>query len=573
MSRTRQQAGAGEEQHAAEPTRGLTGFLTAVWAAAVRKPRLTLVLLVALQTLPVIGQRDLWLGDEVRHGSALQHVVEDGHVMVLYLNGEPYPDKPPLWFWLAGAIAKVGGSTEPWVFFLAAAIAAAFFALATLRLARDVAGLTGGAALAPALAVTVLPLTALLSRSTRMDLLFAAFITASAAALFRGLTRPGAERSTLAAFAWAGAATWTKGPLGLALPLVAAIGFLGWRGRLRRLLGWDVLLGFALYVVIMGAWAAGVVLAEGSDFFWSLLDGQVVRRFADAAHHRELFWFYAAVIAPCVVPWSLLPFTLPWRPAGWLARLRAAWAARRKGDDGRAWLVAWSLGGFALLSVMSTKFFIYLAPLVPPLVVLSVQALSRAPEAVRARFWTTTAGLGLGLALGLPFVAAVPELWPLSAFDLVPAAVALFAASLLTFALRRAPVGPAVLGSALGLTLVTLVAASTVAPALDDFASPRGTAERVREHRALGYVPAVYGLYGGQIAYHAHGPMFETRDPEALALFLAGHPRALVVLPARRWTLVHGRVPTLRLAYEQRFLDETFYVALQDLVPTRSGGR
>src|SRR5690242_14656343 len=95
------------------------GFLGALWSAAVRGPRLTLVLLVALQTLPVIGLRDLWLGDEVRHGSALQHVVRDGHLMVLHLNGEPYPDKPPLWFWLVGAIAKVGGSTEPWTFFLA----------------------------------------------------------------------------------------------------------------------------------------------------------------------------------------------------------------------------------------------------------------------------------------------------------------------------------------------------------------------------------------------------------------------------------------------------------------------
>ena len=538
-----------------------------------RRPRLTLVLFVALQTLPVIGLRDLWLGDEVRHGSALQHVVEDGHLMVLRMNGEPYPDKPPLWFWLVGVLAKVGGSTEPWTFFLAAALAAVLLALATLRLARDVAGLTGGAALAPALAVTVVPLVTLLARTTRMDLLFAAFITASATALHRGLTREGAGRSTLAAFAWAGAATWTKGPLGLVIPLVTAIAFLGWRGRLARLVKADVLLGFALYVAIVGAWALGVVWAESGEFLQRLLAGQVVERFADASHHREPFWFYAAVLGPCLVPWSLLPFTLPWRPTGWPARLRHAGSVRRHGDDGHAWLVAWALGGLVVLSATSTKFFIYLAPLVPPLVVLAVTALSRAPEPVRARFWTTTAGLGLGIALGLPFVVAAPPLWPLSAVDLVPTAVALLAASVLTFVLRRKPVGISVLASALGLTVVIVVAVATVVPALDDFVSPRGTAVRVREHRPLGYVPTVYGLYGGQLAYHAQEPLFETRDVEALAHFLAREPRALVVLPARRWSRVRARVPTLRVAYEQRFLDETFYVALQNLAQGHPGGQ
>lgn len=549
-----------------------TGWWARAWRWCVRHPRWALLLLVAFQTLPVLGARDLYLGDELRHGSALTHVVNDGHALVLYMNGKPYPDKPPVWFWLVGAIAWVSGSTEPWVFFLAAAVAAAALALATLRLAREM-GARDGPNLAPAVALTVAPLTALLSRTTRMDLLFAAFITLAATSLYRGLMRPGAGRSTVAAFAWAGVATWTKGPFGVVIPLATAVAFLAWRGNLKRLLRGDVLLGLGLFVLLLGLWALGVVLAEGSDFLASVLTGQVVQRFANATHHAEPFWFYVASLGPCVWPWCVLPLALPWRPSRASAWLKSAWATRRTGDPTRAWLGAWVLAGLFVLSVTSMKFFIYLAPLLPPLLILATQSLAHAPAPAQTRFWTIVGASIAVVALALPFAALAPGLGALRMFDLVPTAAALLAGALLTLALRKAAFGAVLLASTLGLATAVLVSSATLPPVLDPLLSPRGTGLRLQELAGRGYAPAAYGLYGGQLAYHTGRPVFETRlldrdaaqpGTEALADFLAREPRAVVVLPEKRWARIHARFPDLVWAYQQQVWDGLLVLAVQE---------
>lgn len=561
----------GPAGHGAEPTPAPPGGLARLWAWCLGRPRLTLLLVVALQTLPGMGLRDLWMGDEVRHGSVLQHAVEDGDLLVLHLNGEPYPDKPPLWFWLLGAIAKPLGSTEPWVFYAGAALATVLLAWATLRLARDVGRLSASGALAAALLLTVLPLTLLLDRTTRMDLLFAAAITAAGSALFRGLTQAGPGRATLAAFGWAAVATWIKGPFGLGFPLVAALGFLAWRGRLRRLWARDVGLGLLLYAGLLAVWAAGVVLAEGWDFLGSVLAGQVVGRFVAAEQHAEPPWYYAAFLVPCVLPLSLLPLLLPARPGAWGQRLRTAWAARRQGDDGRTWLVAWGVGGAVLLSVSSTKLFIYLAPLLPVVCVLSAAALLRADEAATRRSRVGAAALLALLGLALPFAIVTPLGRALGLPELLPVAAALLLAAGVTWAVRRSAFGPATLGAVLGLVPALGLASVLVLPALNPLLSPRSSAERLRQEEARGYVPAAYGLYGGQLAYHLGHPLFETRRLEALAEFLAREPRALVVLPEHRWPLVHERLPRLVPAYRQALLGDTLLLVRHDLLANAPG--
>lgn len=548
----------------ARPGRGLLARLGRLWSWCVAHPRLALVLAVALHTLPVLWVRDLWSGDEVRHGDVLRGFVNDGHVLVLHLNGEPYPDKPPLWFALVGALAFVTGSTAPWTFFLAAAVSAVTLAWTTWSAARAVAGRSGGSALAPALATTVVPLVALLARTTRMDLLFATFITAASTALFRGLAAGGGPRATVAGFAWGALACWTKGPFGLVLPLGTAVGFLLWRGRLARLLSRDVALGALAALGLVGAWAVGVAWVESPAFLRDLLSGQVVERFARARHHREPFWFYAAALAPCVLPWSLLPLALPWRPAGWRARLSAALSARRSGDPGHAWLVASVVSGLLLLSITSMKFFIYLAPLVPPILILSTQALERADGSGRARFAVLAGWVGLLAAAALPALALLP-ISPLRPLHLLPLAVVLAGASLLLLSARRAPFGPLVLASTLGLSATTLAAAGSLPPVLEPRLCPRGTAERLVELAATGHAPIAYGLYPGQLSYHASRRIAEAGDLERLAALVAREPRSAVVLPVRRWPSVKERLPGLRLLYEHPLLDGPLYVAVIDV--------
>ena len=47
-----------------------------------------------------LGNRDLWAPDEPRYAQVAREMLENKNFILPHLNGEVYPDKPPLLFWL-----------------------------------------------------------------------------------------------------------------------------------------------------------------------------------------------------------------------------------------------------------------------------------------------------------------------------------------------------------------------------------------------------------------------------------------------------------------------------------------
>ncbi len=47
-----------------------------------------------------IGARDLWDPDEPPYAQVAREMIETGDGVAPHLNGEVYPEKPPLYFWL-----------------------------------------------------------------------------------------------------------------------------------------------------------------------------------------------------------------------------------------------------------------------------------------------------------------------------------------------------------------------------------------------------------------------------------------------------------------------------------------
>ncbi|RPJ06635.1 MAG: glycosyltransferase family 39 protein, partial [Deltaproteobacteria bacterium] len=47
-----------------------------------------------------LGQWDLWNPDEPRYAQVSREMVNRGDWVLMHFNGEIYPDKPPLFFWL-----------------------------------------------------------------------------------------------------------------------------------------------------------------------------------------------------------------------------------------------------------------------------------------------------------------------------------------------------------------------------------------------------------------------------------------------------------------------------------------
>ncbi|MBK8977050.1 MAG: glycosyltransferase family 39 protein [Planctomycetes bacterium] len=143
-----------------------------------------LVALVAPAALAVA--RGFWAPDEPRYAQVARELIESGGGPVLHLCGEPYPDKPPLLFWLSGALGRATGWSE-----LAmrspSLLALALLAVLTQRFATCMAG-PRQARLAPWILLTMALPTELGSR-LQPDTLLAALVTLALAIA----TRCGAE--------------------------------------------------------------------------------------------------------------------------------------------------------------------------------------------------------------------------------------------------------------------------------------------------------------------------------------------------------------------------------------------
>jgi 4-amino-4-deoxy-L-arabinose transferase-like glycosyltransferase len=506
----------------------LRAGLSAWLAAAARHPLATFALLVALQTGPSLFARGVWANDEVRHADALRGVLSGKHAVVLHLAGKPYPDKPPLWFWLVAGIERATRLPVPAAFFVASAIGAFLFAASAWALARA-ARAPPATALVAGLVALATPITAALAQNTRMDLAFSALIVASQTAALVGLAAPRFSRWTVVAGALALLALGVKGPLGIALPLASSVAWAWWTHRLRRLLAWDVLAACLVVLAGVGAYAALAIRAEGAGFLETLVREQFWRRASSAGSHAGPPWTYVAMLPLLLVPWTATLVGLPWR------RVREAWTAARLRRREQRWADAigvTAVSGFVVLSVVSAKNPVYVLPLVPPIAVLVVRALERMEERARVRTFAAMGVCAVALAVAVPFADRVHP-WPLSVHGLLPMAGALLLAALASLLVRRRPALEAASVSALGVLLVAGLALGLVAPSLEPVMSPEAQALDLRARADAGYAPLVYRTYPGIYAWHAGRAIPETGDPAVLAKHLASSARAVVSMPQR----------------------------------------
>jgi 4-amino-4-deoxy-L-arabinose transferase-like glycosyltransferase len=496
--------------------------------------------------------------------------LRDGHALSLHLNGHPYPDKPPLYFWYVTPFAWLFGTGGPPAFFLASGVAGLLLLLATRWLARRTGVGSPSVALLAPLLVLVTPLFQLLLRTTRMDLLFATFILLAQGLLFRGLEREGRRPEVVLGLLAAGVATLIKGPFGIAIPLAGAALYLLWRGRLARLLARDVALGLLGAGAVVALWAVGICVAEGTAYFEQLVREQVVGRTVAARAHREPPWFYALALPATWLPWTLLLVALPGLRLLSGDAWRRGWRRGREGASGRGWLLAMAAGGFLVLSLASGKLVIYAMPLLPPLAVLTADALLGLPERAFRRFALAAAVAGLAAGVALPFGNAW-HAWDVWIEGLVPAGVVLALGGAALLLWRRRQV---VLGTTIGtLCAFYLLVALVVAPSLDPVMSPRAQAEVLRRAVDAGYAPLVFRTYGGTYAYHADRVLPETDDLQVLAEHVRRGGPVVVTMAEKYWQRHADLLRALRPIHRQYVEGRPFVVLASEGPPLDLGER
>jgi 4-amino-4-deoxy-L-arabinose transferase-like glycosyltransferase len=159
----------------------------------------------------------------------------------------------------------------------------------------------------------------------------------------------------------------TKGPVALAVPLLAAVPFAAFRRSSRAV--WHPL-GPALLALCVGPWIWGVS-RRVPEFLHYALFTETWQRVTTPEMNREgPLWFFIPCLLAGALPWSVLAL------AGW----RRGWAPRRGGgglrerlDPARLYLALWIALPLVLFSLSHSKRPQYILPLVPAVAIMAAK--------------------------------------------------------------------------------------------------------------------------------------------------------------------------------------------------------
>lgn len=508
------------------------------------------VLLLAASALLLgvgLGSTDFWAPDEPRYGQIAEEVraMEQGAkgLVLLHLGGEPYTQKPPLYYWLAALTGSTIGKVTEVAARLPSALAGIGTVLVTYALGRRLFPSPGAALFGSALLLTSFRF-AHLARRAQLDILLGLFETAALFAFWRidQHARAGESRAptglVLLLHAMLGAAALAKGPVGW-LPALVIAAYLAWEGRLsllRRLLpGWALLVSIGPLV----SWTLAATWLAPSGFFTEAVVDNLWERIVDANSHVRPLYYYLYQL-----PLDFLPWTLLW-PLAWLAA-RREWRANR--EAARPWrlLVAWAVVPLVFFSLLSGKRGLYLVPIFPALALMCGSAL----EGWRSRRegppkWVgaTLAGLATATAAGgiIAWGAGGLEWDRYPGFGIPPvgtAAIGMTAAVGLIVgvaAWRRAHAAPIVVVISTVLVL-ELVVFSVVYPGFNDEKSPRPVALLAAQLTEPGESVGIFDDEGlaGAILYYGRRDVEVLPRPQQVESFFDRGGRYIVL---ERWKL------------------------------------
>jgi len=477
---------------------------------------LLLLIVSGLLYFPRLAGTDLKEPNEPISAQAAREMLEHRDWIVPTVNGEPYPDKPPLLFWSICAASIPFGEVNEISARLPSAVCALALVLGVYFLARGALGPRGAFLGAATLAVSNFYVEQ--ARYVQHDMLLCLSVGIAILALFRlkdGGPAPAAWMALGAAALAFG--VLDKGPIALALPaLILAADGLVQRTFFKRL-GALVATG-AISLVPIFLYYALLARRNGLALLETFLFRHNMDRFSSGFDHAESWHFFLTHS-----PVDLLPGTLL-LPAAAALRIEDP---KRREFHLRLWL--WVLVPLVFFSLSASKRPVYMYPALPAVALLagsSVDLLARQLGGSRGRslafLGEGVAVFGMGLAgLIVPWMAwkRAPEL--LAPSCLLGAIALAGAVPAFRFLFRKRLI--ATYGSILvALGGIWLVAILWVLPASNPINSPRFFAEEIARRVPADAPLMTYGLYRFRCGYifYAHRLMPRLADDAALQTYL-----------------------------------------------------
>jgi len=280
-------------------------------------------------------------------------------------------------------------------------------------------------------------------------------------------------------------AIFSKGPFGLLIPLFVSMGYLLLEKKiatLKRYWGWKTWL---ILIIFCGIWFAGVANEGVPGYLNNLLFHQTVNRGINTFHHKEPFYYYMVSFWYSLAPWSLLIFGI------FLTSLKKGWI---KTELERFFLTTIAVM-FIMLSLVSSKIQIYLAPAFPFMIYLTALLMKK----FKWNQW-------LSLAIGLPALLFSSSIFVLGYFILfrnenkiliqpfIILGVALLSTAALIslyFNYKRKDLGKAINLLAIGILISVFIAAWSL-PDVNSYIGYANLSKEIKKVRAEKQIAATY---------------------------------------------------------------------------------
>lgn len=361
-----------------------------------------LFLFIFLSVLPLTIFRDYTPDNELKYLSIADEAIEEGHIFAFYNHGEPYADKPPLYLWAVIGGKLLFGKHLMWFLSLFSLIPALLILCIMNKWVEN--ELREKERKTAVLLLFTSAFYLACSVVLRMDMLMTLFITLSLYTFYKMYRYNTGDRSYISDSriykrarilfpVYIFLAIFSKGAVGILVPVVSVIVFLFVSGKIRTVGSYLGFLTWGILAVLCGLWFTGVYLDGGTDYLNNLLFNQTINRAVDSFHHKEPFWYYAVTYWYAIAPWSLLTFGV----------ILLGFIKHKIKSDTEKLLAAVTLSTLIMMSLVSSKIVIYLLPCFPFMLYLTALLLPKVKD-----YFLVKSGIILpAVVLLLPFAGAL----------------------------------------------------------------------------------------------------------------------------------------------------------------------
>jgi len=353
-----------------------------------------------------LGQFGVIGADEPRYAQVAREMLERRDWITPVLGGEPWLEKPPLYYWQAMVAYKLFGVSD-WAARLPSALDATFLVLAVYFFLRHFrCGLEVDGALVSASCAGIIGY----ARAASMDMALAAAFTIGMLGWWAW--RESGKRIYLALFyGFMGLGVLAKGPVATFLAFLVIALYSATIRDLRLILKILWLPGIFLFCVIALPWYFAVQIRNPTFFHEFIVEHNLARFSKNLYHHTEPIWYYLPVTALALIPWTVF---------GTKALVQAvrSWWEKRKSPEIHAtdfeyqfsmFVSCWLIVPLIFFSISKSKLPGYILPALPAGALLLTDYLRQRLEQKESQNGSVAKSLAVlhGLLAAAPIIPAL----------------------------------------------------------------------------------------------------------------------------------------------------------------------